>query len=108
MRCLHIGRVLYFRLDICERICVTPNALSRRSGQIWWSKIRGDVVLWHPILWKMTILEKPSRLRFEASFMMSLNFLSQALGKVVSICPKAWVPTMVKTDVCKLENWVKH
>ena len=71
-------------------------------------KIRGDGVLWHPILWEMTILEKPSRLRFEASLMMLLNFLSQAFSKVVSVCPKAWVPMIVKTVVCKLENWIKH
>ena len=78
--CLHIENVLDIRLNISERQCVTPNALSGRSGQSWYLKSSGNGVLRHPNLWNMPTLETPGRQSFQALTIMLLAFLSQALG----------------------------
>ena len=78
--CLHIWKVQDIRLNICERYCVTPNALSGRSGQSWQLKSSGVGVFRHPNLWNMPTLGTPGRQSIQALFMLLLAFLSQALG----------------------------
>ena len=78
--CLPIWRVLDIRFNICERYCVTPNALSGRSGQSWQLKSSGIGVSRQPNLWNMPSLETPGRQSFRALTIMLLAFLSQALG----------------------------
>ena len=74
--CLHVWKVLDIRHDIHERQNVTPNPLSRRSGQSWWLKSSGNGVFWHPNLWNMPTLGTPGRQSIQALFMMLLAFLS--------------------------------
>ena len=79
LTCLHVWKVLDIRLNICERRCVTPNALSGRPGQSWQLKSSGNGVFRHPNLWNMPTLGRPGRQSFQALFMLLLAFLSQAL-----------------------------
>ena len=78
--CLHIWEVLDIRLNICERYCMTPNALSWRSGQSWQLKSSGIGVSRQPNLWNMPTLKTPGRQSFQALTIMLLAFLSQDLG----------------------------
>ena len=77
---LHIWKVQDIRLNMCERYCVTPIALSGRSGQSWQSESSGLGVFRHPNLSNMPTLGAPSRQSIQALFMLLLAFLSQALG----------------------------
>ena len=97
--CLHIWKVLGIRPDICERPCVTPNALSGRSSQIWHLKSSGNGVLRHSNLWTRPTLEAPGRQSIQALFTLLLAFLSQALGLLeTSMGP-------YDRDDCSLQAW---
>ena len=77
---LHNWKVLDIRPNICERQCVTPNALSGMSGQSWQLKSSGNGVFRHPNIWNMPTLRTPGRQSIQALFMLMLAFLSQAIG----------------------------
>ena len=50
LNCLHIWTVLDIRPNICEPRCVSPDALSRRSGQVAGGKKQWKLGLWAPEL----------------------------------------------------------
>ena len=50
LNCLHMWTVLDIRHNICERRCVSPDALSRRSGQSYWWEKQWKWGIWAPEL----------------------------------------------------------